>query len=171
VGQQLKIKTILFQEKKADYFDVATWLDKLALFALPLFYHLDHGEALLAETYENDCSYLHPYFQIRETRRDEEFDESETMTAEDDDDYGAIDMLLSDRDVDWEEHDRLEAQFDLEEEVRPDGFVIITLPDSVFVLAPWDAPDENEETMLKGFDFETIDIPRVPIPCSYSRRS
>ncbi len=169
MGQQLKAKTILLEKKKTDHFDLAYWLDNLALYALPLFYHQDHGDVLRDETYQDDCSYLHPYFQLREKRSEEYFVDDGTLVTEEDDDE--MDMALADQDVDWEEHDRLEKQFVLDNEIRPDGFVIIALPDSVFVLAPWDAPDENEETMLHGFDFETIDIPRVPIPCAYSRRS
>jgi hypothetical protein len=170
MGQQLKVKTILLEQRKTDYFDSATWLENLALFALPLFYHLDHGGVLRSETYENDCSYLHPYFQLREKRATEYYLDDEAMNVETEDE-DVMDVCLADRDVDWEEHDRLERQFILDNEIKPDGFVIITLADSVFVLAPWDVPDENEETMLKGFDFETIDVPRDVIHCFYSKLS
>lgn len=171
MGQLLKAKTILLQEPKTDHFDSEEWPESVSLTMLPLFYFREHGDVLLHETYQNDCSYLHPYFQLQEKRAIEYYVDDEATDMELDEDEAAMDTCLADRDVDWEEHDRLEEQFVLKDEVRPDGFVIIALPDSVFVLAPWDAPDENEENMLRGFDFETIDIPRVPIPCSYSRRS
>lgn len=169
MGQQLKTKTILLQNKKTDNFDLAFWLDELATTALPPFYPLTHGQPMLQETYDDDCSYLNAYFQVRETRSGEYYSNYETISGDDDSDQ--IDASLADRDVDWEEHDRLEKQFILDDEIRPDGFVIIALPDSVFVLAPWDTPDENEETMLRGFDFETIDVPREVIHCFYSKLS
>jgi hypothetical protein len=170
VGQQLKAKTILLEEKKARHSDFLYWLEHLSLYALPFFYSQNHGNIQLGETYQDDCSYLHPYFQLREKRASEYYVDDEAVDMGIDDE-AAMDTCLADRDVDWEEHDRLEEQFELEKEIQTDGFVIIALPDSVFVLAPWDSPDENEETMLRGFDFETTDVPREVIHCFYSKLS
>lgn len=170
MAQQLKVWSVLFDKKKSDHFDSEGWPETIELHMLPFFYFVEHGGHIYDPIYENDCSYLHPYFQLREKRAIEYYVDDDAIDMEFEDE-AAMDTCLADRDVDWEEHDRLEMQFELEKEIQPDGFVIITLPDSVFVLAPWDSPDESEETMLRGFDFETIDVPREVIHCFYSKLS
>lgn len=168
MGQQLQNKLLVFQPKRENHFDSADWPYSVLLYLLPLFYFLEENQALVKGVSQDDRCALHPYFQIKAQRLAADYQADEAIDLEDDSD---VDLPLADRDIDWAEYDRLEEQFDLESETKADGFVIITLPGSIFALAPWDAPDENEETMLEGFDFETIDVPRVPIPCSYSRRS
>ncbi len=167
MGQQLKAKMVVFEKPQIDSFDSECWLESISIFTLPLFYFLEHGRVLPQETHQNDCSYLHPYFQIRETRVEENCSVDEMMEAESEE----LDMSLADRDVDWKEHDALERQFDLENEAGADGFVIITLPKSILSLTPWDTPRENEEEMLWGFDLTASNIPRTPITCQYSRYS
>ncbi len=170
MAKQLKVWSVLFDKKRTDHFDSDGWPYTVVLHMLPPFYFMEHGDCAYDPTYDNDCSYTHPYFQLRETRALEYPATDEGTSFDSEDDY-EDELPLLGMEVDWEEHDRLEHEFELDREVKSDGFVIIALPDSVFAIMPWDVPDENEDTMLNGFDFETIDIPKVPIPCAYSKLS
>jgi|GEM_PF-6558892 len=168
MGQLLKSNLFAF-EIKADN-DTFDWSD-LALaifFDTPRFYFMDHGLALFRRAPLCDCSAEGPYFDLlREQAEyfplydDEDDDE---MYDPEDDDYEDL-PAIADRDISWLEYDALEEDFDLSEIETPKGLTIIVLSTSVFVAAPPGITEDNEDTILDGFNLQDPEVPKVPIPC------
>lgn len=166
MGQLLDKRLVGFEIKPNN--DTLDWSMFIyaALADIPRFYFWTHGLAFFRETPRFECSSEAAYFDIVEEHIWSGFyeDPADEINDPDDDDYEDL-PALADPDIKWLEYDALEEDFDLSEIETPEGLTIIVLPTSVFVAAPPVIPEDNEDTILDGFDLKHEDVPRVPIPC------
>ncbi|MCD4760690.1 hypothetical protein K8R42_02210 [bacterium] len=173
MGRILKEGFMYFKQlARNDCLDSDRW-GEAALFDTPIFYFWEVNQVVMNYFYDNDCSALHTYFELREEKTN-----SWLITDDIDCTPGEIassqDYMLSiaHRDIDVDEYDFLETHIDTQRLANADGLIIICLPTSIFLMVPWGFPRENAaHQMLRGFDLQADNVPEGPILWQWSRAS